>query len=275
MTYLVVFYEYSSILSSMSNEQTVKYEIHDGKIAIITLFRPQSANALNSQMALELKDILENIQSSAGTVILTGAGEKAFCAGADLKERNSMNITDWQIQHLLFRQVLQLIMKCPIPVIAAVNGAAYGGGLELALGCDFIYAARNAHFSLPEATLGIMPGIGGIQNLIRAVGIRRAKELLFTGKSFTGEEAYEWGMVNKLCKPDSLINEALSCAKTISGNAPLAVKAIKKSAHHDEKLFNETLSFESGQYKLLLSTNDRIEGITAYNEKRMANFTGS
>lgn len=277
-TYLVVFCEYSSILSNMSSEPTVKFLANDDNIAIVTLSRPKVANALNSKMALELKDIfskLSNKNHRIRVVILTGEGQKAFCAGADLKERHNMDFHAWQIQHQLFKVTLQTIMECPIPVIAAVNGAAYGGGLELALACDFIYAAKSAHFALPEATLGIMPGMGGTQNLPRAVGLRRAKEILFTGSSFSAKEAYSWGIINKLCEPDNLIEETLDCAKIITKAAPASVTAIKRVASSSIHLpVNEAMVAESNHYNLLLNTKDRSEGINAFNEKRAPVFTG-
>lgn len=270
----MVFCEYSSILSAMLSEPTVKLATHNDNIAIVTLSRTKSANALNSQMALELKDIFLGLTDNIRAVILTGEGNRAFCAGADLKERDGMSEESWQKQHLLFRQTIKSIMDCKIPVIAAVNGAAYGGGLELALACDFIYAAETACFALPEVTLGIMPGMGGTQNLPRTMGLRRGKELLFTGKSFSTTEAYDWGMVNKLCKAESLTDDVLACAKSIAGNAPLSIVAIKHAADNIHLPISEALVKESEQYKKLLPTTDRHEGITAFNKKRPPVFTG-
>lgn len=260
----------------MTEKQTTKLQIIENYIAIITLTRPEVANALNSQMALELKDIFSNLPRNIRAAILTGEGERAFCAGADLKERNNMRTQDWQVQHQKFRHVLQSIMECQIPVIAAVNGAAYGGGLELALACDFIYASENAHFALPEATLGIMPGMGGTQNLPRAIGIRMAKELLFTGKSFTAKEALSFGMINKICPQGLLLEQAIFCAKNIITNAPLSVAAIKRAINQASHLsMEEALFVESGSYNRLLSTADRNEGINAFNEKRKPSFKGN
>ena len=262
----------------MSSEPIVKFFANNDNIAIVTLSRPKAANALNSQMAMDLRDIfskLTNKNHRIRVVILTGEGEKAFCAGADLKERHNMDFDAWQIQHQLFKVTLQTIMECPIPVIAAVNGAAYGGGLELALACDFIYAAKTAHFALPEATLGIMSGMGGTQNLPRAIGLRRAKEILFTGSSFSAKEAFNWGIINKLCEPSNLIAEALDCAKLIAKAAPQSITAIKRVASSSAHLhINEAMVAESNHYNLLLNTKDRSEGINAYNEKRTPVFTG-
>lgn len=264
------------ILSGMSDEPTVKLEILENRLAVITLHRSLNANALNSQMALELKDIFAKIPDQIRAVIITGAGEKAFCAGADLKERLNLSSEQWQVQHQQFRHALQSIIECRVPVIAAVNGAAYGGGLEIALACDFIYASTNAYFALPEVTLGIMPGMGGTQNLPRALGIRQAKEFLFTGRPFSAQEAYDLGMINKICEQGSLINDALNCARTIAANAPLSVMAIKSATNRGiNKPIEEALFNESSNYVRLLSTQDRKEGISAFNEKRKANFAGN
>jgi enoyl-CoA hydratase len=259
----------------MAQDPTIKFNIIEGNIATITFFRPKAANALNSVMAQELKEAFAKLNDKIRVVILTGDGERVFCAGADLKERQGLDAQKWQVQHHQFRNVLQAIMECQVPVIAAVNGAAYGGGFELALGCDFIYASKNATFAFPEASLGIMPGMGGTQNLPRAVGLRRSKELLYTGQSFSANDAYYWGIVNKLCDSDKLMEETLACARLISKNAPLSVISIKRAATHGAHLaINEALSAESNHYNRLLHTSDRTEGINAYNEKRKPVFTG-
>ena len=143
----------------------------------VTLNRPDVANAMNTQMGLDLLDVFTELAADPDhcrAVVLTGAGQKAFCAGGDLKQRNGMTDAQWQAQHLIFERKVRALIDCPMPVIAAVNGVAYGGGCEIALACDFIYAARHVRFALPEVTLGIMPGAGGTQNLPRAVGERRA-----------------------------------------------------------------------------------------------------
>lgn len=271
----MVFCEDSSILSTMTQEPTIKSNIIEGNIAVITFCRPKSANALNTVMAQEIKDAFSKLSDKIRVVIITGEGEKAFCAGADLKERHGLDAQKWQVQHHQFRNALQAIMECQVPVIAAVNGAAYGGGFELALGCDFIYASKNATFAFPEVTLGIMPGMGGTQNLPRAVGLRRSKELLLTGQSFSATDAYYWGIVNKLLEADKLMEEAINCARIIAKNAPLSVISIKRASTHGAHLgINEALSAESNHYNRLLHTSDRTEGINAYNEKRKPVFTG-
>src|SRR5208337_5252062 len=193
---------------------------------LVTLNRPEAANAMNTQMGLDLLDLFDGLAAAPRTcrvVVLTGSGARVFCAGGDLKERNGMTDQQWQDQHLIFERAIRAVIACPVPVIAAVNGAAFAGGLEISLCCDFIYAAEHARFALTEVTLGIMPGAGGTQTLPRAVGGRRAKEILLTGKPFGAEEALGWGLINALHAPDRLMPEALATAATICANAPLAV----------------------------------------------------
>ena len=172
--------------------ETIVLSRPDDHILVVTLNRPDVANALNTRMGLDLVELFEALSldlENLRAVIVTGQGDKAFCAGGDLKERNGMSDESWQAQHVIFERMVRAIMGCPIPVLAAVNGAAYGGGCEIAAASDFIYAARNARFALTEVTLGIMPGSGGTQNLARAVGERRAKELILSGLPFTAEQA--------------------------------------------------------------------------------------
>ena len=166
----------------------------------ITLNRPEVANAFNTRMAEELLAVFSEFVSGARTtrcVILTGAGERAFCAGGDLKQRHGMTDEEWYAQHVVFEDLARALMDCPVPILGAINGAAYGGGTELTLACDFAYAAKHARFALTETTLGIMPGMAGTQYLPRAVGIRRAKEIILTGRPFSAEQALEWGLVNE------------------------------------------------------------------------------
>src|SRR5487761_833971 len=204
-------------------------------VLLVRFNRPEVMNAVNTAMGKELLDVFTRINQGAlpdpRVVLLTGTGERAFCAGGDLKERNGMTDEEWRDQHLLFERMVRAFIACPAPVIGAVNGAAYAGGCELALCCDFIYAAETARFALTEVTLGIMPGAGGTQNLPRAVGERRAKEIILTGRPFTAQEAYEWGMVNRLCAPGKVVEEALETAQQIADNAPISVRQAKHAIH--------------------------------------------
>lgn len=244
----------------------------------VTLDRAESANALNTQMGRELLDLWNRLIEDANhirCIVLTGSGDKIFCAGGDLKERNGMSRQQWQAQHELFERMYWTLVDLPIPVIAAVNGHAYAGGLEMALCCDFIYASRDARFALTEVTLGIMPGAGGTQNLPRAVGDRRAKEILLTGRPFNSDQATEWGLVNATFARNQVLPEAIATAQAIATNAPLSVKQIKKSVRYGGQMELRTaFRFEIEAYNHLIDTEDRVEGVRAFNEKRKPVFKG-
>lgn len=244
----------------------------------ITLNRPEVSNAMNTQMGLDTLHLWDTLCNDPGLyrcVILTGAGEKAFCAGGDLKQRNGMTDAQWQAQHLIFERGVRAMKECPIPIIGAINGAAYGGGCEFALACDFAYASATARFALTEVTLGIMPGAGGTQNMPRAVGIKRAKEILLTGLPFTAAQALEWGMVNKVCEPASLQAETIATAERIAGNAPLSTRQIKHAVNTGMQMdLASALMFEIEAYNRLPPTEDRREGVAAFNEKRKPVWKG-
>ena len=244
----------------------------------ITLNRPDASNAFNTLCGHELFAIfhpLEIDRNRFRCVIITGAGDKAFCAGGDLKERKLLEENEWVLQHEFFERTFRHVLNCPIPVIAAVNGAAYGGGLELALQCDFAYASRNARFALSEVSLGIMPGGGGTQTLPRIVGERRAKELLLAAKPFTAEEALNWGVVNQVFEPEDLMEQTLAIARRIASLAPLAVRQAKHSIHHGLQMdINSAMLFEIEAYQRMVKSEDRVEGVLAFNEKRMPVFKG-
>src|SRR6201995_3318174 len=209
----------------MTTYATLQITAPQPQTLLATLARPEVANAMNTQRGLDLLDLFHAIGGAPNEqrcIVVTGAGPRAFCAGGDLKERLGMTDQQWQDQHLIFERAIRAIIQCPVPTIAAVNGAAYAGGLEIALCADFIYAADHARFALTEVTLGIMPGAGGTQNLPRAVGARRAKEIMLTGKPFSARDALDWGMVNRICAPDELLPAALETAAVIAGNAPIS-----------------------------------------------------
>jgi enoyl-CoA hydratase len=256
--------------------QTLAVELRGEHVLIVTLNRPEVLNALNTQMGRDKLDLWTRLAAEPGElrcVVLTGAGERAFCAGADLKERDGMSEAVWRSQHEIFERAFMALMELPLPVIAAVNGHAYGGGLEIALACDFIYAAKSARFALSETRLGLMPGGGGTQNLARAAGERRAKELILTAQPFTAEQGYEWGVVNRVC--DNVLEEALAVARNIAENAPLAVRQAKKSVHYGLQMDLATgYRFEIEAYNQLIATDDRKEGVRAFNEKRKPRFQG-
>ena len=257
---------------------TIELQPHGEHVLQATLNRPAALNALNTQMGRDLFDFFSRVTAEPGSlrcIVLTGTGDKAFCSGGDLKERDGMTQAAWQAQHELFERAFVAMMECPTPVIAAVNGHAYGGGLEMALCCDFIYAARGARFALSEVRLGIMPGGCGTQNLARAVGERRAKELILSAKAFSADEGVAWGAFNQACELATLRADALATAQAIAENAPLSVRQAKKSIHYGLQMDLLTgYRFEIEAYNRLVDTDDRREGVRAFNEKRKPVFQG-
>ncbi len=262
----------------LPNYATLKTEMVEAHILLVTLNRLEVGNAINTQMGRDLLHLWTGLTEDAGDVrcvVLTGAGDRIFCSGGDLKERNGMTKEQWVRQHELFERQYWTQVDLPLPVIAAVNGHAYAGGLETALSCDFIYAAKGARFALTEVTLGIMPGAGGTQNLPRALGERRAKEIIMTGRPFSAQQAYEWGLVNELCEPQDLLPRVLETARIIAGNAPLSVRQVKKSVRFGMQMELKTAyRFEVEAYNHLVETEDRYEGVRAFNEKRKPQFKG-
>jgi enoyl-CoA hydratase/carnithine racemase len=258
--------------------ETLALEPAGPHVLAVTLNRPAALNALNTQMGRDTLDLWTRITAEPGELrcaVLTGSGERAFCSGGDLKERDGMTVAAWQAQHEIFERSFIALIECPLPVIAAVNGHAFGGGLEMALCCDFIYASRAARFAQSEVRLGIMPGGMGTQNLARAVGERRAKELTLSARAFSAEEGAAWGLVNKLCEPGKVLDEALATAQAIAENAPLAVRQAKKSIHYGLQADLLTgYRFEVEAYNRLVGTEDRLEGVRAFNEKRKPDFKG-
>jgi len=261
----------------MEKRQTLRVEDRPNDVLLATLDRPEVANAFDTKTALDLCEFFEAFQAGRRTrcVVITGAGDKAFCAGADLKERKSLSDEQWRSQHQTFERMFRAVRDCPIPVIAAINGAAYAGGLELVLHCDFAYASTTAKFALTEVSLGIMPGGGGTQTLPRVVGERRAKELILAARPFSAEEALAWGVVNKLCEPGEVVQETLRAADRLASLAPLALRqvkhAIRQGLHRD---LASAMQLEVEAYNRLVDTEDRREGIRAFNEKRAPKFEG-
>src|SRR5215204_7216819 len=258
--------------------ETARVEDKGEGLVLLTLNRPQVANAMNTQMGRDLLAFFDAVNAdplSHRCIVVTGAGDKAFCAGGDLKERQGMTDEAWAAQHLLFERMIRAFIGCPVPVIGAINGAAYAGGCEIAGCCDFLYAAETARFALTEVTLGIMPGGGGTQTLPRAVGERRAKELILTGKPFTAAEAHAWGLVNEVFPLSELLPAALATAARIARNAPISVRQAKLSIHRGLQLsLRDGLALEIEAYNRMVPTEDRREGVLAFNEKRTPNFKG-
>ncbi len=214
----------------MTAYDTLRVESARPRVLLVTVNRPEVSNALNTRAGEELRAVFAACDadpSAHRAVVLTGAGDRVFCAGADLKERRTMAEEAWLDQHRIFERMIHAIIDCPVPVVAAVNGHAYAGGCELVLCSDFAYAVASARFALTEITIGIMPGGGGTQTLPRAVGERRAKEIILTGLPFSAEEALKWGVVNRLCEPRDLLPEALRTAEQIAASPADVVRKTK------------------------------------------------
>jgi len=258
--------------------ETLLVHLENDHVMVITLNRPGSLNAFNSRMSRELYELFEEIAMDSGTlrcIVLTGSGDRAFCAGADLKERKNMSDERWVLQHRIFERMVRAIRDCPVPIIGAINGLAYGGGCEIAGLLDFLYASETARFALPESTLGIIPGAGGTQTLSRAVGERRTKELIFSGQPFTAHDACQWGLVNRVLPSPELLPAALETASRIASNAPLAVQQAKQSIHRGLQMsLSDALMHEIECYYRTVPTRDRKEGVLAFNEKRKPTFEG-
>ncbi len=259
--------------------KTIQLEQCANAIWKLTINRPEALNALNSQVLNEMADALRQIgemdYSDVKALIITGSGEKSFVAGADIKEMSDLN----EEQAAAFAQRGQSIFHelslLKVPVIAAVNGFALGGGCELALGCDFIYASENAKFGLPEVTLGLIPGFGGTVRLSRAVGQRRARELTYTGGMITAQEALTMGLVNKVVSAAELLSTAMKTAETIALRAPIAVSSAKTSINQAWDMdVEEAQKNEAKIFGELFTTEDVREGTKAFIEKRKAQFSG-
>lgn len=249
----------------------------DDGIRCLVLNRPEVMNAMNTQMFVDLREAFHELAFDDGlrVLIVTGAGERAFCAGGDLKQRDGMTDLAWRKQHQLAEEVLLAVKDFPRPVIAAVEGHAHGGGCELALMCDWIVAARTAVFSLPEVRRGIMPGGGGIQNLVRAVGGRRAKQLLLTARRFSADQASAWGMVTTLADAGQALAAAVVEAGEVVLGAPMSVHYAKLAASRGGEVdFHSGYALDIAAYNVLVSSEDRLEGVRAFNEKRAPRWSG-
>lgn len=258
--------------------RTLKLENKNG-IWTMIVNRPEALNALNLQvlndMAEALRLISEMSFEDAKALVITGAGEKAFVAGADIKEMSSLN-SDEAIQFSKKGQsVFHELELMKIPAIAAVNGFALGGGLELALSCDFIYASENAKMGLPEVSLGLIPGFGGTVRLARTIGLRKARELIFSGDMISASEALQMGLVNKVVPQAELLSTVYKRLESILSKGPVAVGVAKKSIQSTWDLqIDDALAFEAEHFGELFQTEDTQEGIKAFIEKRKAQFKG-
>lgn len=249
----------------------------DSGIATLTFNRPKALNALNSAMLKELAAAIPAIgmDEDIRVLVLTGAGEKAFIAGADISEIQQLTPLAARQFAELGQTVLDQLQHLPVPVIAAVNGYALGGGCEMALACDFIYAAETATFGLPEISLGIIPGFGGTQRLPRLIGSNMARELIFTGKYLSATEAREIGLVNSCLPPERLMAATHDVALKIAQKGRASLRAAKDAVRQGLNCDLKTgLEIERDAFALCLSSPDAREGTTAFLEKRKADFSG-
>ncbi|AMQ07551.1 enoyl-CoA hydratase-related protein [Sporosarcina psychrophila] len=256
--------------------EAIHYE-QKGNLAFVTLNRPGAMNALNYDMLVELGQITESIRINPDirVIIFTGAGDRAFSVGADLKERKTL--TDLQVKRNLYKigEVFSAIENLPQPTIAMMNGFAFGGGMELALACDFRIAADTALMGLTETGLAIIPGAGGTQRLPRLIGEAKALELILTARRMLAAEAYSYGVLTKVATPENLVQETADFADSILANGPIALQQAKFAIKHGMNVDLQTgLAIERKAYELTIPTEDRIEALNAFSEKRKPVFKG-
>lgn len=248
-----------------------------GPIMTVTLNRPEVANSLDRPMLMKGAELVHKLHydTSVRAVIVTGAGEKSFCAGADLKERAGMSMGEVRQYIMKIRDTFTAIENLPQPVICAINGAALGGGLELALACDLRVAAPHAEFALTEVKFGIIPGGGGTQRLPRLIGRGRAKEMILLGRRISAEHALAIGLVNEVAPEGKLMETAFGMAEEVCETGPIAVQQAKYSINRGMEVdINTGLQIESKSYEVTIPTKDRIEALEAFKEKRKPNFKG-
>lgn len=249
--------------------------LKEGNVAIVTINRPKALNALNTETLLELDNVIDAVEADdeVYAVIVTGAGEKAFVAGADITEMKDMTVVEGRKFGKLGNKVFRRIETLDKPVIAALNGFTLGGGCELAMACDIRIASAKAKFGQPEAGLGITPGFGGTQRLARLVGMGMAKELIYTGKMIDANEALRIGLVNSIHEPEKLMEEARALANSIASNAPIAVRLCKSAINRGIQCDIDTaLMYESEVFGECFATEDQEEGMNAFVERRAKNF---
>ena len=256
--------------------ENITYGCEDG-IAVITFNRPKALNALNAALLAEFCEALEDVENDAAVrvLVLTGAGEKAFVAGADINEINRLGPLGAKRFARRGAESITRLTRLPLPVIAAVNGFALGGGTEMALACDFIYAAESARFGLPEINLGIIPGFGGTQRLPRLIGPAMARELIYTGRMVAADEALSIGMVNRVCPDGELMDAVQETARVMTAKGRVALRAAKQAVNTGLNVDLESgLALENDAFALCLASPDAREGTSAFLEKRPAVFSG-
>lgn len=243
----------------------------EGNVALVTINRPKALNALNSETLKELDMVIDEIANSNDVfaIVLTGAGEKAFVAGADISEMKEMNVLQGRNFAILGNKVFRKLETLEIPVIAAINGFALGGGCELSMACDIRIASEKAKFGQPEAGLGITPGFGGTQRLARLVGMGMAKEMIYSTRLINAEKALQIGLVNSVVAPEALLDEAKKLAGEIASKAPVAVKLCKQAINRGMQVDMDTaIMIEAEVFGECFSTEDQTDAMTAFVEKR-------
>ncbi len=246
-------------------------------IAIITFNRPDVLNALNSVLLEEFSHALDTVgaDEDIGVLVLTGAGEKAFVAGADIKELATLDALSGKQFSQKGHGIIHKLQQIPIPVIAAVNGFALGGGTEIALACDFIYASEKATFGQPEINLGLIPGFGGTQRLSRLVGANMAKELIFTGNMLPAADAHRIGLVNRICSADTLWDDVMKTAAAIVKKGRISLQAAKQAVNNGLNTDIVTgCHIEVDAFAVCMASEDAREGTSAFIEKRKPEFKG-
>lgn len=256
--------------------ETLEFELVNS-VGLLTIHRPKALNALNRQVMDELSQFLDHAEamSELRCLIITGSGEKAFVAGADIKEMEDFGAEQALQMAQRGQRVFSRIENLKVPVIAAVSGFALGGGLELAMSCDFIIASEKAKVGLPEVSLGLIPGYGGTQRLSRIVGKATARRVALTGDIYSAQQAFDWGLVTELCAAEDLIERAKKVAQNIAARSPKAVHEAKKAINQGYDLsLQEGLELEAKIFSEMFTTEDKEEGVAAFIEKRSPKFTG-
>lgn len=248
-----------------------------GAVVELALHRPESMNAVSTAFAEEITATTAALAAdpTVRAVVLTSTHERAFCVGADLKERNGLTDAQMMDHRLVSKLAYRGVLDLPVPAVAAVEGFALGGGMELALSCDLVVAGEGATFALPEVSVGVIPGGGGTQLLTRRVGWSRAASMIFTARRFTGQQAYDLGVVDELVAPGGARERALELAGTIARNSPVAVRNAKKAMRMGMGTdLAAGLEIEDGAWRATAFSGDRKEGVAAFAEKRSPNWPG-